>query len=71
MMMSLLSTCRSAAPAARMMKSDFSFSTLFSVGVSFGERYWANFGARRRSAQLHLQSIDGIGGNFPILGKQT
>ena len=46
--MSLLSTCRSTAPApARMMTSAVPFLILFLVGVSFGERYWVNFGARR------------------------
>jgi len=44
----LLSTCRSTAPApARMMTSAVPFLILFLVGVSFAERYWINFGARR------------------------
>ena len=48
MMMSLLSTCRSTAPApARMMTSAVPFLILFLAGVSFAERYWVNFGARR------------------------
>ena len=39
--MSLLSTCRSTAPApARMMTSAVPFLILFLVGVSFAERYW-------------------------------
>ena len=47
--MSLLSTCRSTAPApARMMTSAVPFLILFLAGVSFAERYWVNFGARRR-----------------------
>lgn len=48
--MSLLSTCRSTAPApARMMTSAVPFLILFLVGVSFAERYWVDFGARRRA----------------------
>ena len=47
--MSLLSTCRSTAPApARMMTSAVPFLILFLAGVSFAERYWVTFGARRR-----------------------
>ena len=47
--MSLLSTCRSTAPApARMMTSAVPFLILFLAGVSFAERYWVDFGARRR-----------------------
>jgi len=33
-----------------MMTSAVPFLILFLVGVSFAERYWVNFGARRRAA---------------------
>ena len=46
--MSLLSTCRSTAPApARMMTSAVPFLILFLAGVSFAERYWVTFGLFR------------------------
>ena len=62
--MSLLSTCRSTAPApARMMTSAVPFLILFLAGVSFAERYWVDFGARRRAKLLrHLELIKQAGG---------
>ena len=50
--MSRPSICSTGAPAARMMTSAFAFSILFSVGVSFAERYWVNFGERRSAVPV-------------------
>ena len=59
--MSLLSTCRSTAPApARMMTSAVPFLILFLVGVSFAERYWVNFGARRRATEYTSEALKKI-----------
>ena len=43
-----------------MMTTAFPFLIVFSVGVSFAERYWANFGARRRPTLGYSIRFDGV-----------